>query len=76
MQDKKGGFPLGLSYERLWKNKGQTENKWSVSLGQRLGSYLSFGFSVHKDQLKPPWNADMGILFKPEINTALGTGVK
>lgn len=72
IQDKQGGLPLGISYERLWKTKGQPENKWSVSLGQGLGSYLSFGFSVHKDQLKPPWNADIGILFKPGIKTALG----
>lgn len=72
IQDKQGGLPLGLSYERIWKNEGEPENTWGVFVGQRFSSYLSFGFSVHKDQLDPPWNANIGVLFKSGIKTALG----
>ena len=72
MQDRKGVLPLGISYVRFWKHKGGVENKWSVSVGQSLGDFLSIGVNIHKDHLKPPWNADVGLVFKPAAKTALG----
>lgn len=75
LQDRQGGFPMGLSYGRLWRKKGPAENKWSLSLAQPLGSYFSFGVNVHRDHLKPPWSGDVGLLFKPATKTALGVSL-
>lgn len=72
LQDRQSGLPLGLAYSRTWKRSGQTENKWTASVAQKVGSYFAFGLNVHRDHLKPPWNADVGLLFKPAEESALG----
>ena len=72
LQDRQKGLGLGISYGRHWKEEGSPENRWSLSLGQNLGSHLSFGVNIHRDHLKPPWSGDVGLLFKPAEKTALG----